>query len=129
MRIVLKRTLTDQDIGAQRCVICQGKFWLGPVTAFAISDTDILLGETCTACLEGGAERMEDELSWRARWSRITADQDERLAAEGFGSEATPTLDEYLTLEKVYRTPLYRDWVEADAAIEAGGPGLLDGDE
>jgi hypothetical protein len=127
VRIVLKRTLTVEDVGEQRCAICCGKFWLGSVSAFAISDTDILLGETCPACLAGGAEGMEDQLRSRARWSRITAAQDERLASEGF--DEPPTLDEYLMLERVYGSPLYRDCAEADAAIKAGGPGLLDGDE
>jgi hypothetical protein len=73
MRIVLKRTLLDSDVGEQRCSICRRKFWLGPVSAFAISDTDILLGETCPTCLAGGAEGMEGQLRERARWSRITA--------------------------------------------------------
>jgi hypothetical protein len=71
---------------------------------------------------------MEDELRWRATWSRrITAAQDERLAAEGF--DELPIVEEYRTLEKVYRTALYRDMSEADAAIADGGPGLLDKDE
>jgi hypothetical protein len=51
-----------------------------------------------------------------------------RSAAEGF-DEDTPTLDEYRTLEKIYRTSLYRDMTEAAAAIADGGPGLLDKDE
>jgi hypothetical protein len=127
VRIALKRTLTDGDIGEQRCAICKRKFWLGPVTAFAVSDTDILLGETCPACLEGGAEGLEAALNERAKWSRSIATQDERLASEGF--DEPPTLEEYLTLEKVYRTPLYRTCAEADAAIAAGGPGLLEEDD
>jgi hypothetical protein len=84
VRIVLKRTLSADDLGEGPCSICKRKFCLGPVTAWAISDSEILLGEICPACLEGGTERMERELRWRAYWSRQTADQDERLAAEGF---------------------------------------------
>jgi hypothetical protein len=70
---------------------------------------------------------MEKCLEDRARWSRITACQDERLASEGF--DAAPTLDEYLMLERVYGAPLYRSPEEADAAIAAGGPGLLEDDD
>jgi hypothetical protein len=32
-------------------------------------------------------------------------------------------------LERVYGSPLYRDGAEAEAAIAAGGPGLLDEDD
>jgi len=71
---------------------------------------------------------MEDELRWRAWGSRVIAAEDERLAAEGF-DEDIPTLEEFRTLEKVYCTALYRNMSEADAAIDAGGPGLLDKDE
>jgi len=77
VRIVLQRTLTDGDVGERKCAICRRKFWLGPVSAYAISDTEILLGETCPACLEGGAEGLETALNERAKWSRIVADEDD----------------------------------------------------
>lgn len=127
MRIVLERTLIAGDVGEQRCAICQRKFWLGAATAFAISDTDMLLGETCPSCIERGAEHMEDELQSRARWSRWVADADEDLADEGF--DDPPSVEEYFLLEKIYGTALYRDCAEAEAAQRRGGPGLLDEDD
>jgi hypothetical protein len=114
LRIVLERTLIAGDVGEQRCAICRRKFWLGAATAFAISDTDMLLGETCPRCIERGAEHMEAELQSRARWSRWVADADEVLADEGF--DGPPTVEEYLMLEKVYGTALYRDCEEAETA-------------
>ena len=118
MRIVLERTLIAGDVGEQRCSIRRRKFWLGAASALAVSDGDVLLGEVCPACLEGGAEHMEAELETRARWSRWIADLDERLATEGF--DEPPSASEYLMLETVYRTPRYGDCGEAEAAFAEG---------
>jgi len=120
----LKLLLSAGDVGEQRCAICERKFWLGPATAYAISDDNVLLGETCPACLESGPQEMERELEWHARMSRWVAAQKEEFAREGFSE--VPSLEEYLMAERVYQTPLYRSAEEADAAIAAGGPGLLD---
>jgi hypothetical protein len=127
MRIVLERTLLAGDVGEQRCAICRLKFWLGAATAFAVSDTDTLLGETCPSCIERGAEHMAAELQSRARWSRWVAEMDEVLAEEGF--DELPTVAEYRMLETVYGTARYRDGEEAEAALARGGPGLLNEDE
>jgi hypothetical protein len=118
MRIALERTLIADDVGEHRCSVCRRKFWLGAASALAVSDGDVLLGETCPACLEGGAEHMQAELETRARWSRWIAEQDERLAGEGF--DEPPTVEEFLLLETVYGTPRYRDCEEAEAALAEG---------
>ncbi len=115
MRIILERTLDAGDVGEHRCSICRRKFWLGAATALAVSDGDVLLGETCPACLEGGAERMEAELQRRTRWSGWVAELDERLATEGF--DEPPTVEEFLLLEQIYGTARYRNSEEAEAAL------------
>jgi hypothetical protein len=128
MRIVLTRTLIGEDIGEHGCAICKSKLWLGPVSALAISDGDVLLGETCPAYLERGPQYMQHELEWRAYWSRLIAAQDEELALEGF--EKTPSLDEYLMLEKLYKEARYPSYKELERAEEAGEVvDLLDEDE
>jgi hypothetical protein len=116
MRIELGRTLCGVDIGEQRCAICRRRFWLGPATAFAICDDDVLLGEVCPACLEGGPEYMERTLAAWARLARLSADEQEKFAEEGFDEEEVPTLDEYLMAERVYQTPLFQSAEEAEAA-------------
>ena len=115
-------------MGEQHCAICRKDFWLGPVTAFAISDGRVLLGETCPRCLEGGVEKMQAELDRNARTSRAQAIEDERYATEGF-VEDVPSLEEYKMLERVYRTPLYGTAQEAARALANGGPGFLEDDE
>ncbi len=128
MKIVLKRTLCVDDIGEQRCAICRRDFYLGPATAFAISDDGLVLGEVCPRCLEGGVEKMQAELDSNAHISRAQAIEDQRYADEGFAGEA-PSLAEYKMLERVFRTPLYKSPEDADRALVNGGPGFLDDDD
>jgi hypothetical protein len=119
MRIELTRTLVAPDMRDMGCAICKGKFWLRLVSALAISEDGVLLGETCPVCLEGGPERMQHELAWRAYWSRREADQEEEFALEGFAGE-TPSVDEYLMLEKLYKEARYPSYEEFERAEEAG---------
>jgi hypothetical protein len=130
VRITLKRTLAADDVGEGRCEICDRTFWLGSVTAWAISDNNVLIGVACPACLEAGVAHIERCLEDSARWSRLTAEEDERIASEGVSdAEALPTAEEYRMLEQVYRTPIYRNGAEAGAALARGdseaGSGLI----
>lgn len=101
MRIEISRTRDDQPPGERGCAICRDVFYLGEATAWAISDANVLLGEVCPACLERGAEYIEDKLENRARLSRAIADEDERIAGEGV--EDLPSVDQLLAAEVFYR--------------------------
>jgi hypothetical protein len=123
MRIDVTWTICEAHAGDQPCAICEKPFWLGPATAQAISDDDVILGEVCPACLLAGPEHMADQLERRAMWSRLQAEEDEVFAGEDFGD--VPTLDEFLALEAVLQTPLYATVEEAEAKLafktEPGG--------
>lgn len=81
------------------CGICRNVFWLGEATAWAITDSNILLGEVCPACLEG-ASHIEAKLDERARWSRMVAAEDEGIASEGVRDLAG--VDDLLVAETFY---------------------------
>ena len=121
MRVEVVWTVSPAHVGDQPCAICRNRFWLGPAAAVAVSDDDVLLGEVCPACLQGGPKHMRDELERRARWSRLQADQDEKLASEPFSD--CPTLDEFLALEAAFGSPLYATVEEAEKAPEVREPG------
>ncbi len=114
MRIVLKRTLSGDDMGEMRCGICSRQFWLGACTADAVSERNVHLGEVCPACIEGGVEHMQWWLDESARWSARIAEQDAEHAAEGFTEVPVP--EEYAMLEKIYRTARYPTGQEAQEA-------------
>ena len=100
MRIEISRTRDDQTPGERDCAICRDVFYLGEATAWAISDTNVLLGEVCPACLERGSEYIEGKLEDRARLSRAIADEDEWIASEGV--EDLPSVDELFAAESFY---------------------------
>jgi hypothetical protein len=114
MRIVLKRTLSNDDMGEMYCGICSGGFWLGACTADAVSERNVHLGHVCPSCVERGVEHMKAELEERARRSARIAAEDAEHAAEGFTE--VPALEEFLMLEKVYQAPRYRTGQEAQDA-------------
>jgi hypothetical protein len=100
MRVRIARTREDQEPGERDCAICRDVFWLGEATAWAITDANALIGEVCTACLEGGAAHIEAKLEERARLSRVIAEQDEQNASEGV--EDLPSVDDLLVAETYY---------------------------
>ena len=120
MRIEVVWTLVPAHTGDQPCAICRKRFWLGAAAALAISDSDVLLGNVCPACLHAGPEHMADELEQRARWRRLQAKEDESVAAEPFGD--CPTLDEFLALEAALGSPLHATVEEAEAHATASTP-------
>ena len=115
MRVEMTWTVSAEHVGDQPCAICGRRFWLGPATAYAVSDRGVLVGEVCPACLEGGPGHMAGELERRVEWSRLQAEEDEAFASEPF--EDCPTLDEFLALEAVLCSPLYATVAEAEAEL------------
>ena len=121
MRVEMTWTVSAEHVGDQPCAICGRRFWLGPATAYAVSDRGVLVGEVCPACLEGGPGHMAGELERRVEWSRLQAEEDEAFASEPF--EDCPTLDEFLALEAAFGSPLYATVEEAEKAPEVREPG------
>lgn len=93
-------TRTDQEPGERTCGICEKAFPLLEATLWAVSDENILLGEMCPCCLEGGSERIQAHLDKRARIARLEADEVEEIASEGVGE--LPSLDALFMAERVY---------------------------
>jgi hypothetical protein len=100
MRIELMCTREWMEPGEAKCEICWQSFYLGEVSPVAVSDAGIELGEVCWACVEAGPERMQDRLDAWAKIERETADEAERIAAEGV--DDFPTVDELLVAESFY---------------------------
>jgi hypothetical protein len=119
VRITLQQTGSKDDLGQAQCCICRQRFHLGPASCLAISEkSNILMGEVCPACVEGGAGHIEEHLELRARWSVLAARQNREIADEGITD--CPTLDELLAAESFYGTPMFETHEEFDAALRRG---------
>jgi hypothetical protein len=103
MRIKLMRTRDWQEPGDEKCSLCSQPFYLGEVSPVAVSDHDVEIGEICPACIAAGPERMEARMEARAEFSRESADEAERIAAEGV--DDFPTVDDLLAAEIFYGSP------------------------
>ncbi len=119
MRITLNQTGSNDDMQEQHCCICSGRFYLGPATCFAYSDNGrCLWGEVCPRCIAGGPEEIQRRLDMKARWARLTAEQEEQAADEGV--EDCPTLDEVLAAETFYGRPMFKTGEEYEDALRRG---------
>lgn len=119
MRIVLTQTGSKDDLGPVTCCFRRRRFPLGPATCWALSEkSNILMGEVCPACVEGGASGMEDRLERRAMWSALGAQQDAEIAEEGITD--CPTVDELLAAEHFYGVPMFETAKEYDDAVGRG---------
>lgn len=119
MRITLQQTGSDADLGDGQCCICKPEFYLGPATCWAISEkSNILWGEVCPACIEGGPEKIQRWLDVNAWGKRISAEQATEAAEEGITD--CPTLDEVLAAEAFYERPMFRTAEEYDDALSRG---------
>jgi hypothetical protein len=125
LRVELTRTLSGDDVGQQRCAICERAFILGAATAWALSESGLALGKVCPSCLESGPEGICARLARRAAWSRRIAEQDAGFVEEGWVGEC-PTPEELEMLGKLFRTPLYATMEQANEVPEHGGRGLLE---
>lgn len=119
MRIELRQTGSNDDLGEQQCCICRGRFYLGAATCFAISErSNILWGEVCPACIERGPEYIQCVFDRKACWSRMSARIDTETAEEGVSD--CPTLDEILTAEAFYERPMFETGEEFGRALARG---------
>ena len=120
MRITVHQTGSDADLGEQHCCICRQRFHLGPVSCLAFNGPapEVLWGEVCSACVQGGPDYIQrwlDSFAWSARMS---AAQKTEAAEEGISD--CPTLEEVLVAEAFYERPMFRTPEEYDAAISRG---------
>jgi len=124
MRITIHQTGSDADLREQRCCVCRQRFYLGPASCLLFSGCDsgrgkeVLWGEVCPACIEGGPDHIQGWLDGRARWSRMIAEQETEAAEEGITD--CPTLDEVLAAESYYERPMFRTGQEYEDALSRG---------
>jgi len=120
MRITVHQTGSDADLGEQHCCICRQRFHLGPVCCLAFSGPapEVLWGEVCSACVQGGPDYIQRWLDSNAWFARMSAAQKTEAAEEGISD--CPTLEEVLVAESFYERPMFRTPEEYDAAISRG---------
>jgi len=118
VRITLQQTGSKDDMEQQSCCICASHFQLGPASCLAITETGILMGEVCPACVEAGARHIEGWMERRARWTAFGARQDAQIADEGVTD--CPTVDELLAAESFYGGPMFETHEEFDDAVRRG---------
>ncbi len=118
MIITLQQTASNDDSGEMKCYLCAEKFYVGAVTCWAVGEDNTLLGDVCPKCLQRGPEHIQELLDSKAFWSRLEAEEAERIAAEGISD--CPTLDELLTAEAYYVTPRYETGEESEEALDRG---------
>lgn len=94
------RTRDFQSPAEEECSICLDRFYLGEVSPVLVSDCETEVGEVCYACIHAGEDHIQGTLERRAEFSRLIADEDERIAAEGV--EDLPSVDELLAVESFY---------------------------
>lgn len=123
MRITVHQTGSDADLGEQHCCICGQRFHLGPVSCLAFSGPapgggEVLWGEVCSACVQGGPDYIQERLDSKAWSARMSAAQKTEAAEEGISD--CPTLEEVLVAESFYERPMFRTPEEYDRAISRG---------
>ena len=106
MKVELRQTASNDDQVEAKCYLCGLLFYVGAATCWAISESNVLLGDVCPKCLQHGLEYMQKLLERNARFSRMQAELDEEIAAEGISDASS--LDEFLAAEAFYVTPGFK---------------------
>jgi len=100
MRVFLAPTREYQEPGEIQCSFCKERFPLGEATLWAVSESNILLGEVCPACVSAGAGYIQEILDRRAYFSHAIADEAEGIALEEVMD--LPSVDALLVAESFY---------------------------